>query len=124
MRTSHKGAALRHEVADEPYAPTLILEHDLVGVRAELAPRCRGSDEVLVWLELDQRGCSLERGWDATNLAREILEHVGLEGHVHVDGANDVAELAAFDVEDSLDVLWRVGCTWRSAGPTGQRSGP
>ena len=36
-----------------------------------------------------------------TYVARDVLEDVGLERHVHVDGADDVAEFSLDDFEDA-----------------------
>lgn len=42
---------------------------------------------------------------EQTHIPREVFEHVWLEGHVDVDGADDVAELAVLDFEQAADML-------------------
>lgn len=42
---------------------------------------------------------------DRTYVPGEIFEHVGLQGHVNVDGSGHVAEFAVFDFEEAVDVF-------------------
>lgn len=42
----------------------------------------------------------IDRSWASeTHIPRKVFEDVGLERHVDIDGPNDVAQLAVFDLE-------------------------
>lgn len=39
-----------------------------------------------------------------TYVLRHVLQNVGLQGHVHIDGAGDPTQLALADVENAVDM--------------------
>jgi len=114
-------------LADQAHSPALVLEHDLVRRRVELAPRRRCRDVVLRARARRARGSARGRSGGGgrqgrvTHVAREVLENVGLERHVDVDGPDDVAQLAVLDLEEALDVLRRRLGSCRARGGTAWR---
>lgn len=45
-------------------------------------------------------------------VSSEVFEDVWFEGHVDVEGPEDVTELTVLDLEESFDVFWGCSDTW------------